>query len=289
MSGFLEKKPESHVPDFWSLEHAARWLATTERDEFTLRQQALLPYRAGGEGEEFAGLPALPKDERVHVTIDRSTRAAKDGALFATESRVFRSDPAPGKPAVAILCRVRAEAALPDAAPTFLPIGGERRLSRISTSPSDASWPEPIVPSALQHQNGEDSQLPIHRLRLQLVTPAIFTHGWLPGWMADRTVPGLAGSKLGLTLVGIASDRRLPVSGWRLASRSPRMRNGVTLPATLAGPKKTVYAVPAGSVYFFECTGALTEEIWKQLWLLPVSDRGVHRDEGFGLVLPGIW
>jgi CRISPR-associated protein Cmr3 len=125
-------------------------------------------------------------------------------------------------------------------------------------------------------------------LRLLLVTPALFTHGWLPAWMADGVIPGLGGSKVQVNLTGVATDRHISVSGWQLT------RNNPASSGTGSGPRANRYAVPAGTVLFFNfASGTPTREqlteLWHTLWLHPVSDRGLDCNEGFGLVLPGLW
>mgnify|MGYP001404387324 CR=1 FL=1 len=263
-----EAKPEK-LPAFWSLDQTKTWLASGSAN-----LRACL-HKEKDQPEQLPGIAALPKQEQVHVSIDRETRTAKEGLLFTTEAIAFRDEPiALDEPALAMLCRVRSANSWTPMG-TEMPLGGERRLTSLTAA--GAVWP---APSALPMPKPS-------RLRLQLVTPSIFTHGWLPGWMVDAIPPGLNGSKLELRLVGVASDRRGAVSGWRLAKRAASPRHSA---ATPAGPKATIYAVPAGSVYFFEVVrGEITEEVWQKLWLAPVSDQEPHRNEGFGLVLPGIW
>lgn len=280
-------KPKKGVAAYWLLDDAVATLAAVTPDD--VHAKALEAVNSGLHG------PAL--QERVHVSVDHQTRTAVEGALFTTESREFTPDPVDVRvteqvrllrglddkptqatPALGMLARVNDENGVLHQ-PSFATMGGERRLLRVSTADDRAAWPEPVVPD-------EEVLTEATGLRLQLVTPAIFAHGWLPGWMSDATVPGIGGCGLGVELVGVASDRPVPVSGYRLSPRPAK--NG--RPAQDAGPKETLLAVSAGSVYFFRITkGKLTEEIWRKLWLSPISDSEPHANEGFGLALPGIW
>ena len=215
------------------------------------------------------------------------TQTNVEGALFTTEARAFRdapvaaSDSEPGEPALAMLCKVRStiEWKRDDA---LVPLGGERRISSLAMNDDDALWPEVTYPSMDQFEAATG-------LRLLLVTPALFRYGWLPAWLDNSTIPGLKGEKVGVKLVGAAIDRRIPVSGWRVAQRQDDDNK-----ETLSGPRRTCYAVPAGGVYFFTFTKGNPDyetwkTVWKNLWLRPVSDHGIDCDEGFGLVLPGLW
>lgn len=277
-----EIKPDAGSPSWWPLDSAARWLGTAGDDEADIR--AALSFDQVDGKEVVAGLDHVTETGQTHVAIDTETDTGIEGALFTTESRAFRDAPSTGgeiqagslpeqsppriSPADAMLCRVVGMEPH-DTMQTFLPLGGERRLTYVEPNPPDAAWPAAQIPD-------DASRRAARGLRLQLVTPAIFTHGWLPGWMADGTVPGLKGMGIELELVGAAIDRRVPVSGWRMG-RDP-------------GPRAVSYAVPAGGVYFFELKrGELTPDLFSALWLQPVSDLEVHRHQGFGLVLPGIW
>lgn len=291
MKVYKDEKPKKDVSAYWSLERTAEMLGTADSS------------RAGtiALAADKEGIKGLPLQERIHVRIDQETRTAAEGALFTTESREFVSDPvgsgvaqlvkrlrgtqeksgdtAEVTPALAMIARIGGAPESTWEQPAFASIGGERRLVRVSAADQYCSWPEPMLPDDDTLKNAEN-------LRLQLVTPAIFAHGWLPGWMADGVIPGLKGCGLGVELVGVASDRPVAVSGWRLASRPAQGKHKESPP----GPKATVLAVPAGSVYFFRITkGHLTQDILRKLWLAPISDSELHANEGFGLALPGIW
>lgn len=276
-------KPEGSVPQWWTLDDAVNWLNSLDS-----KASQVLPFSAARneDGQRvLRGLGDPESDVRMHVSIDPDTGVNLNGALFATEGRAFRDLPVANAPAVAMLSKVSTELSH-DLAEDSIHLGGERRLSFINFKQPSVSWPK----SSDSYPSEEDITSATG-LRIQMVTPALFRHGWLPAWMADATIPGMGGMKVGLRLVGAAVGRQLAVSGWGLAPReSAEGGDGIPRP----GPRATQYAVPAGSVYFFEFIDGKPEaekfrEIWDALWLTPVSDREIDRNEGFGLVLPGLW
>ena len=239
----VEEKPAKGY-DYWSWEDTRAWLFG----------DAVTP--------PAHWLPQLPAETRIHVKIDAKTGARETGMLFSTESRCFcdvtRNIIRPTGPRVAMLVRVRDGDALtcPDG---FLPIGGERRLSFLAGIvgnffPLPAQW------------------TPTRYLKLQFITPGLFTYGWRPDWIDEDLRGTLCG--IGLTLKSAAIGRRIAVSGWDLESR---------------GPKAARYAVPAGSVYFFEADREIDVDMLQRLWLCALCDKPEDNNDGFGLALPGRW
>jgi len=111
-----------------------------------------------------------------------------------------------------------------------------------------------------------------------LATPAIFEHGWRPGWLNTKLIGTPPGGGPELKLVGVSIQRWKAVSGWSLAKQA-----GTDKP----GPKAIRRLVPAGGVYFFETkdnAAALADQ-----WLQPVSDNEQDRRDGFGLAVWGTW
>lgn len=248
-------------PMFWSFADSMRWLSTPSSDDFP--QDSLGP---------------LPRDTRTHVQIQAATQTGVEGALFSTTALVFRDvtgkDPGGSDvlPATAMVCRIDSPDAQVLPRHMLLTFGGERRLVAghvLEDVESEAAWPE--LPIALA-----DALVGQTHLRLQIVTPAVFGDGWRPGWLRSDTLEGAPPSVPGLTLrlKSAVIGPRVPVGGWDL-------RNGA---------RATQYAVPPGSVYFFEVRGgSLTKDAIKQLWLRPVNDDQQRCRDGFGLVVPGIW
>ena len=218
------------------------------------------------------------RDVRVHVGIDPETQAAEDGVLFSTEALDFgaRRETA-GKSSKAAVPEMAlySEFGLPDGMAEekllgLIPLGGEGRLSAWSASNRllDELAPGELIEQVLKSR----------RLRMVLMTPAWFEHGWQAEWMRASRLDLSDGSAMELELVAAVVPRFAPISGWDLARRAP---------------KPTRFLAPAGSVYFFKLGEAVREEHLKRLWLSPVSEepesgRSLRRD-GFGLVAFGSW
>lgn len=271
---------------FWSLDDTVRWLATP--------RSVTRPRH---------GLTSPRRDARVHVGMDRDRMTAADGALFSTSGLVFSEpDPRDWRPptrftlpidaagerppvrlgmVLGLLTRVTDAPAEWQAGDALMTMGGERRV--VAAERADDLWPA-IPPDLLRELDGAI------RLRLQLAAPAIFAGGWRPGWLQEREVdgvPALVGRPPDwdgptLRLISAAVGRRMPVSGWDLKERRP---------------KAIRYAVPAGSVYFFETLdGSIAQDAADALWLRPIGDRTIDGQDasqndrdGYGLAVPGIW
>lgn len=229
------------LPALWSIDAAAGWLAAPNPNSFTL--------------SESDQIGKVPRHSRTHLEIDAATGAAREGMLFTTEGIEFSG----GLHMSALLDIPPDVPALKEHAAAlnhFNSLGGERRLARF-TVVKDNSWSCPQqIAGALKASN---------RIRMQLVTPAIFKRGWRPEWICQN-----AGARL--TLVAAALDRWRPISGWSYEKRETKAVRRV---------------VPAGAVYFFESDQPLPDP--KKLWLAPVSDDAQDRRDGFGLAIWGVW
>lgn len=229
------------APAFWSMRAATAWLTKMDDVEFTL-------------GDSDA-IQKLEKHERTHVAIEAGTGAAEEGMLFTTEGIEFPEH-------VSMSARVVARDALDRHMKDWNrlhSIGGERRLAGFVAASPDA-WSCPA--EALSALSGST------RIRMQLVTPAIFSHGWRPQWIMDPQQTGVE-----LKLISVATDRWRPISGWSYAH--PR------------GAKPIRRMVPAGTVYFFKTDKP--PSLLPRFWLAPVSDGDQDRRDGFGLAIWGIW
>ncbi len=255
----VDVKPETGF-HFWSLGDAIGWSVDPAREE--------MPADALGP---------MPQHTRVQVKIDSGRSTADPGFLYSLRLLVFpdgtpnaqwprRSTEPPEPTAAAILCQVGLEGEwLPQ--PAVVTLGGERRVAYLDLAEQhELAWPAPAnaLPKVLS--NGA-------KLRLQLVTPAILDGGWKPGWLNDELIgcPPTA-AECELRLVAAAVGRRQAVSGWDYERNEPR-------------PPR--YMVPAGSVFFFEVHKGRLDP--GELWLASICDQPSDRQDGFGLVLPGVW
>ncbi len=201
------------------------------------------------------GHAKLPTQKRIHVAIDPNTRAAKDHMLFSTDGLEFQWK----SKRAALLSKITGEDEL--RWPGVAPIGGERRLAIWRESTAEAiEWP--VMPPSL---NGRVRN---KLIRVVLATPAYFEGGWKPAWCQTGIPPGT--KDLTLKLVAAAVPRFQPASGWDLRVG----KNGA--------PKATRFLTPAGSVYFFEATGDVS-----QLWLHSISDGEQDQKDGYGIVVVG--
>ena len=250
-------KPEKLNP-FWTGGRMSQWLKAGKRD-FVL---------FGEDGKETDTLPALARDERVHVNIDPATGTSKEGMLFSTTGLDFvQGNVKKKQPLRQGYAAIDVE--VPDGLPSLperftAPLGGERRLAEFNREDDCQDlWDCPL---SMEFHRGD-------KIRLVLASPAIFAQGWLPGWIDKASLEGtIPGTETRLKLVSAVTGRWQPISGWCY-------EKGHT------GPKPTRRMVPAGSVYFME----LMSETFNSasLWLSSVCDEARDRSDGLGLALWG--
>ena len=238
----------------------------------------LLAFRCGKEIEHTQlcknGWSPPAGDRRTHVAINPDTYAAKEGQLFQTEGLDLDVGPArhsecpqeqahrQGLGALRLL--VRFAEPLGEA---LVHLGGKRRLAALAPEHENV-WP---VPPA----GWVDGIASAGGLCLTLLTPAIFSAGYRPGWLdGDLTgsPPELPG--LRLKLCAAAVERWQPHSGWDLHRRQPRPTR------KLAG---------AGATYWFRILGEVDADALGTLRLTNISDLEQDRRDGFGLALPSHW
>lgn len=238
-------------PAFWSCAKMAAWLQSPEGSDFEAPKDADKGFWKGPE-----------QDARMHVTIAPATGSAEEGMLYRTVGLAMEKG-------VHLTARVEA-GALSDKLTSLKalhPFGGRRRLAKWSADAGlGTAWK---CPSGLAGTVGESKLL-----RLVLATPALFEHGWRPGWIGENLKGTLPGTGAGVTLIGVCNERWRPISGWDLVAR---------------GPKAVRRLVPAGSVYFLELDEPLGTEAVEKLWLQSVCDQEQDRKDGFGLAIWGVW
>ena len=222
-------------------------------------------------------------DLRTHVSIDSRSGAVLSGALFQTEGLDLGASPATfgmrhrelaggaatpknadGVSKGGLRLLVRCGEALDT---TLVHLGGKRRLAALEPEPED-TWPTPPDGwlERIEHAGG---------LCLTLLTPAVFSGGYRPGWLDDTLTgspPGAPGPTLRLRAAAV--ERWQPHSGWDLAGRRP---------------KATRKLATAGATYWFRIVGACDTDALAALWLRSICDDQQDRRDGFGLALPGPW
>lgn len=178
-------------------------------------------------------------DRNIGIAMDPSTGATVDGKLYQAEYLRLDKDV---DLAFQAACDLKPKGggaeidafALPDV-PGELIVGGQQGVVRLAKTPELA-----LVPAL--------PPITTPRLRWTLLAPAVFAHGWLPGWCVDsRKGPEHEKQPRGTvmlpdasaTLVAARVGKPVAFSGWDL------QQDGA--------PKPTSLAVPAGSCFVFDC------------------------------------
>lgn len=280
-------KPEK-MSAFWSMSKMTAWLANPDGSDFHLFPDSKTKIEDEDEDndeckkDDLDFLDAPEKDERVHTGIKQDTGAAEDGLLFMSVGLDLATR-CQGK-GIRLAAKIEVVGAfekLIGELDEIHPFGGERRLVRWARTEEPTGWscPDDISSKLTESDSG--------KIRMVLATPAIFSNGWLPGWLAlkrledgidilEGTPPGAPNSQK-LRLISACVDRWRPISGWSAEAKS-------------RGPKAIRRLVPAGSVYFFEALNGLeASALAKNHWLRSVCDNPQDRKDGFGLAVWGIW
>lgn len=249
-------KPEVGY-NYWKWRDLQNWLSHTGGDDF--------PPPCKIEG--------LAREERVHVAINEGTGVSQEGMLFTVEYRSLLH-----KRWDHWIEKVNEEWSLVAKIGTSENVlltgvgllGGEKRVSTVVERSDGIDFPK--CPEEVR-KHARDSK----RVRMILVTPAMFTCGWKPAWLNAQ----LEGSPPGaptvtLKLEAAAIKRHEAVSGWDYRKSQ-------------WGPKAVRWLVPAGSVYFFEIVSGSVDELLDTGWLSPTSDHPQDCADGYGLALWGAW
>ena len=191
------------------------------------------------------------KDERVHTGIDArtGTAAVEDGLLFMSAG-LDLSTTQNGE-GIQMAARIETDNAFEKMIGNLdevHPFGGERRLAQWIVTDEPIGWSCPAeIPSKI-------TELDSCKIRMVLATPAIFSNGWLPGWLDPKTLEGIppgAEDDKKLKLISACLDLWKPISGWSAEAKS-------------RGPKAIRRMVPAGAVYFFKARMQQLQVVWQK-------------------------
>lgn len=263
------------IPAWWPLQRYVEWLTAD-----------IIEHVPEWFDNKF--LSNAKVETRDHVCLNADTGAAAEGQLFTTAglnvthlpkfSATAGDKNAPFNMRFAKIT-LTARITVPEAGfghvenlNIWHPLGGERRLVHWQRSEATDLWtcPKPVRAALTEAK----------QIRMVLVTPAIFEHGWRPNWLDAITLTGKPISHgPTLKLVGVSNARWKAVSGWSLAKLKDQPR----------GPKPIRRMVPAGSVYFFKKVEGDGDILATNGWLNPVSDSLQDRNDGFGLAVWGTW
>ena len=246
-----------------------------------------------GDGTDFRPLHRenlFESEPRIGVEIEDATQASKGGQLYAGSYLRPREQTRFWFEAEITDTRREEELAAFEQL-DFILLGGDRRLARV--------WNHTAAPT-LEIQRPDFQQRGLTHLKWTLLSPAIFSGGWRPNWVADERDE--RGFKLWLKQGWREKGVREATAAYRDFIRALPRLDGVRLTAICHGkpqavtgwdlqreqPKPTQLAVPAGSVFYFDCdTPATTEALAVQLHLRTRSD--AFGEKGFGLGVCGVW
>jgi len=259
--------------------------ATKEKPAQWISQEDLESYLKGHP--ETISNRTKPKlfdiESRPGIGIDPETGTAEDGKFYIAEYLRLRDG-------VSLKGFAAGESALSYFSENnkneFI-FGGQRGVAFLNAVRDDEKkLPQTDKPSG-------------RRIKWVLLTPAVFTGGWLPSWIDAETgevslfeiPPGetkqnwrkrpkeertrLAKKTSIGKLAASCIPKPVPYSGWKAQC-------GTT------GPRPTRLCVPAGAVYYFETENeAQTEKLLEFLHGKRKSD--ISAEKGFGFGLCGIW
>lgn len=224
-----------------------------------ISKQYFIQYLAALENFSIPEEPPLYFSEnRIGIAIDPEKRAAAEGKLFASEHLRLAEDVrlwAAASLNPAKRENTGTEADLKSCFGQVLTFGGESRMCRIYEGQS-------FLLEDIPKPQGT-------RIKWVLSTPAVFSGGWLPNWI--RSEDGAVMLRAGNLERNRGEDRlawrerirNLPVIKAKLvAVRTPgprcfsgwdlMMKSSANHESSPGGPKATVFAVPEGSIYYFE-------------------------------------
>ncbi len=182
-------------------------------------------------------------EHRICVRLDEGTLTAAKGQLYAAEHLRTRDG-------VNLRFRISTDPhqrKTADLDGMMLQVGGERRFGSVKAASEELKLPSAEIRGC--------------RVKWVLLSPAIFAHGWRPGWVDE-------GGKVRLRIIDKTkrADRRRPrrENGWEYRETADeaepvqaRLIAAVVGKAQVIGgwdiqAKPTFLAVPSGSVYYFE-------------------------------------
>jgi CRISPR-associated protein Cmr3 len=161
----------------------------------------------------------VTSEPKVGIARNPVTRASEDTMLYSIEMK---------RPVDLSFLADFTGLALPQEG--FLKLGGEGR------------------PASFKRVKPVEIEAPSLRgqvFKLYFATPAVFSQGWLPGWLDENTLEGEYGG-LKLRLLTAVLDRYQPIGGFAISQRRAKALRRM---------------VPAGSVYYFELLGGEMDKV----------------------------
>lgn len=191
------------------------------------------------------------REPKIGIRMDRNTRAADDGFLYRVGMHRLGNRVSFG---VGVDNLSLGDSGL-------LKLGGEGKGARYTVQSGTPPVPDP--PQSQIAENGA--------FILYLATPAVFSNGWLPGWIDPAS---LKGAKNGVTvcLQAAAVGKPGAVGGWNMKKGRPRPLHRT---------------VPAGSVYHFALDDGSAQDVTEAFHDERIGNKERHCRSGFGHAFVG--
>lgn len=198
------------------------------------------------------------KEPRMGIVIDANTGTVKEGKLFTTP--FIRPNP---KKNTGFWVSLQQDISK-NLDGNLLRLGGDGKLSSLSeiTVTDDSTFMADLKKAA------KDTG----KLKLILLTPAIFENGWLPDGFDQQTGRVIFGG-VGAKLLSANTGRYQPIGGWDVARNCP---------------KPTMRAVPAGSVYWIECEKGREADLIDALHGKSICSNEDYQKQGLGIIHTGV-
>lgn len=198
------------------------------------------------------------KEPRMGIVIDANTGTVEEGKLFTTP--FIRPNPKNNTG-----FWVSLQQHIPEKLDgNLLRIGGDGKLSSVSeiAVADDSSFIADLKKAV------KDTG----KLKLILLTPAIFENGWLPDGFDQETGQACFGG-VDVNLLSTNTGRYQPMGGWDVARNCP---------------KPTKRAVPAGSVYWIECEKGREADLIDALHGKSICNNEDYQKQGLGIIHTGV-
>ncbi len=189
------------------------------------------------------------QEGKIGISIDRNTGIVKEGQLYKLTFNRFINDTE--------IHIVFSDDGLDFPQHGLMKLGGESKVSEYSIE-------------EFSEEKIELNTKELKRFKVYLSTPAIFKNGWLPSGIDENTLEGtIKGIKVKLLTAAIG--RPIMAGGFDMKKREP---------------KPTYWAVPHGSVYYFECLEKCDpKEIIQKIQEESISE--INPEQGFGIAYVG--
>ena len=237
MVSAIEDLPDGKTtsgPMFWSQQELSTWLTAPSPKQ---------------DLDNSFGIQLLHHDQRIHVAIDASSKTAKDGQLFSSDSVIFYDVQRKEELAICLDCEDETFAKWNNK-PCFL--GGERRIAHLRRQANTFEIPQ----SLSEKLKDQDT------IRVVLLTPAIFDEGSTPKAI------------FGCTVIASIVGRPEVISGWDYEKRCPK-------------PSRRL--VPAGSIFWIDVSKLTDKSAWiSQNWFTSCSSAEQDQCDGFGICVMGV-